>query len=507
MASRNINVHPTGYHPSLLAETTFDIIIIGGGPVGNFAEGRLAKAGLSVAVIQHELYGGECHFFGCIPSKALLRPVEALEAAKKVGGAREAVGSKTVVDHNAVFNRRDKIVDNWDDNNWISVSNGSSGAKLVRGFARIEGTRRVSVQPNGETQRYMLDARIAVVAATGSTPIVPEIAGIEELIPGKELWINRDAVAFDKVPESLIIVGAGPVGCEMATFYSAVGSKVTLITPHAEILATVEREATEIVRKSLEAHGVSVKLSTRAVKVKKVAANSLAVELSNGEQITGSVLMNAVGRRPRTHDFGLETVGLAGGGLPLKTDASLAVQTPGSTEPWLFAVGDVNGLGSTTHMGVYQARIASNTILSIAKKQDQAAKLDLPTGVSVTKSKHLDSTFPRVIFTEPNIAAVGHTLASAQTAGLKAKAVDSNFSIPGTWLYGDEQPGWARWVVEEGTEKLLGATFCCIEGSEFANASQVAIMQGMALTDMVHVVPPFPTRGEVWTYLLNAAGY
>ncbi|KAF1807927.1 FAD/NAD(P)-binding domain-containing protein [Eremomyces bilateralis CBS 781.70] len=506
MATRGINVHPEGYHPTSLAETTFDIIIIGGGPVANFAEGRLAQAGLSVAVVQHELYGGECHFFGCVPSKALLRPVEAFEAAKAIDGAREAIGNSNI-NVDAVFKRRDKIVDSWDDRNWISISNGTSGATLVRGFARIAGIKKVSVQPHGETQRYLLDARFAVIVATGSTHVVPSVPGIETLEEGKELWINRDAVAANHVPERLIILGAGPVGSEMATFYSAVGSKVTLVSPTAEILPKVEQEAAKIVRKSLESHGVQVKLSTRVSKIEKQRTNSFKVTLSDGNSIPGSVLLNATGRKPRTYDFGLDTIGLTGEGEPLQTNKSLAVPMPGETEPWLYAVGDVNGLSPTTHMGVYQARIASNAILSSLRDRNLSVEIKTPIGVTVTEAVRPGNTFPQVIFTEPNIGTVGHTLASATTAGLKVRVADSDFSIPGAWLYGDNQPGWARWVIEETSNRLVGATFCCIEGSEFINASQVAVAQGLSLADMVHVVPPFPTRGEIWSYLLNAAGF
>ncbi|CAG5158240.1 uncharacterized protein ALTATR162_LOCUS5053 [Alternaria atra] len=440
MASRGIDVHPKGYHPSSLTRTIFDIIIIGAGPVANFAENRLARAGLSVAVVQHELYGGECHFFACVPSKALLRPVEALEAAKAVGGTREAIGKKKL-DVDAIFERRDRIVDSWDDNNWISISNGPSGATLVRGFARIAGVKKVSIQPHGEEQRYLLDANIAVIVATGSSHVVPSIPGIENLEEGKELWINRDAVAANTVPEHLIILGAGPVGCEMATFYSAVGSQVVLVSSTAEILPKIEPQAASIVRE------------------------------------------------------------------PLDTDATLAVPVSGSTEDWLYAVGDVNGLAPTTHMGVYQARIASNAILSSVQNNQPSIKINPPIGFTVTEAKRFQNTFPQVIFTEPNISTVGHTFASAQAAGLKVRAIDSDFSIPGAWLYGDGQPGWARWVIEEETDRLVGATFCCVEGSEFVNASQVAISQCLSLREMVHVVPPFPTRGEIWSYLLNAAGY
>ncbi|KAF3031630.1 hypothetical protein E8E12_002046 [Didymella heteroderae] len=506
MACRGINLHPTGYHPSSLDKTNFDIIIIGGGPVANFAEARLAQTGLSVAVVQHELYGGECHFFGCIPSKALLRPVEALEAAKAIDGAREAIGVNKL-DVDAVFKRRDRIVDSWDDSNTISLSNGASGATLIRGFARITGIKKISVQADGETKRYLLDANFAVIVATGSGHVVPPISGIESLEEGKELWNNRDAVAANKVPEHLVILGAGPVGCEMATFYSAVGSKVTLVSSGAEILPKIEPEAAKIVRQSLEASGVRVQLASRISKIEKQAANMLSVTLSSGETTSGSVILNAAGRRPRTYDIGLESIGLAGEGKPLETVATMAVPIPHGTESWLYAIGDVNGLGPTTHMGVYQARIASNAILSSIRDKQPSVKINTPVGISVTEAKPTRDTFPQVIFTEPNIGTVGHTLASAQAAGWKVRAVDHDFSIPGTWLYGDGQPGWARWVIEEGTDKLVGATFCCVEGSEFVNASQVAILQGLTLKEMVHVVPPFPTRGEIWTYLLDAAGY
>jgi dihydrolipoamide dehydrogenase len=158
-------------------------------------------------------------------------------------------------------------------------------------------------------------------------------------------------------------------------------------------------------------------------------------------------------------------------------------------------------------MGVYQARIASNAILSSIRDKQPSVKINTPVGISVTEAKHSKDIIPQVIFTEPNIGTVGHTLASAQAAGWNVRAVDHDFSIPGTWLYGDGQPGWARWVIEEGTHKLVGATFCCVEGSEFVNPSQVAILQGLTLKEMVHVVPPFPTRGEIWTYLLDAAGF
>jgi pyruvate/2-oxoglutarate dehydrogenase complex dihydrolipoamide dehydrogenase (E3) component len=460
------------------------------------------------ALTPSTVYGGECHFFGCVPSKALLRPVEAYLAAKAIDGAREAIGSNKI-DATAIFSRRDKIVDLWNDANWISISNGTSGATLVRGFGRITGLKNVTIQPHGETQRYSFTANIAVVVATGSTHFIPPIPGIETLDAGTLLWNNRDAVSANTVPDHLVIMGSGAVGSEMATFYSAIGSKVTLISSGPEILPKFEPEAAAIVRKTLEAAGVVIKLSSHVIMIERRAANAVAVTLSDGEIIIGSTLLNATGRRPRTYDLGLESIGISGDGKALPTNASFAVPTTTKQggEPWLYAVGDVNGLGPTTHMGRYQARIASNAILSSLQVSHPTLKLATPIGVHVTKAPDTTHTFPQLIFTEPNIGAVGHTLASARAIGLKVRVVDSDFNIPGSWLYGDGQPGWARWVIEEGTERLVGATFCAVEGSEFANSSQVAIQKGMTLKEMVHVVPPFPTRGEIWTYLLDAAGY
>lgn len=511
MASRNINLHPGGYHPSSLTTTNFDVIILGAGPVANFAEQRLVKAGLSVATVQFELFGGDCHYFACLPSKALLRPGEALDAAKAVGGAREAIGNNGL-SVEAIFKRRDIVVGEWNDKPAIAEAE-SNGITVIRGFGRIAGVKQVSVQPYGEAQLYHLSATQAIIVATGSTHVLPSISGIEELQEGKELWINRDATAANITPEHLIILGAGAVGSEMATFYSRIGSRVTLISSTAEILPKVEPHAAQIVRRSLEASGVSIKLATQVSKIKKQAANELIVVLSNGEEISGSVILNAMGRRPRTYDLGLESIGLPGNGEPLITDPSLSVRVPDTVEDakgagaWLYAIGDVNALGPTTHMGVYQARIASNAILSSIRNKSPSTKINIPRGFNVTEARDSRGTFPQVIFTEPNIAAVGYTLTSAQARGLRVRAVDSDFNIPGAMLFGDGFPGWARWIVEEGTEKLVGATFCCVEASEFVNASSVAIGNGLKLRDMIHVVPPFPTRGEIWRFLLDAAGY
>lgn len=290
----------------------------------------------------------------------------------------------------------------------------------------------------------------------------------------------------------------------MATFYSGVGSKVILVTSSTSILPKVEPEASKLVLQSLEAGGVVVKISTTATKIDKHGP-SITVTLSNGEHISGDVVLNAIGRRPRTFDLGLDTIGIKGGGAALVTDASLSVK---GTDSWLYAVGDVNALGPTTHMGVYQARIACNNILASIKENSPGTQLKSLANTTPTKAKDFTSTFPQVIFTEPSIAAVGHTLASAKCAGFNIRAVDVSFGeVTGAMLYSDNSPGWARWIVEEGTDKLLGATYCCLEASEFVNVATLAIVGGLSVKDLVHVVPPFPTRGEILRYLVDAAGY
>ena len=431
--------------------------------------------------------------------------MEAYQAAKAIAGPAQTIGSGKI-DVDAIFARRDALVDSWDDSKYIAADMGGSSATMIRGFGRIAGEKNVSVQPYGESERYDLQANIAVIVATGSIHTTPSIPGIETLEEGKELWINRDAVSSNKIPEHLIILGAGAVGSEMAAFYSAVGGKVTVISPSAEILSKFEPEAGAIVRKNLESQGAVFKLGTSAAKITKRGPNAIDVELSTGEVVTGTVLLNATGRKPRTFDLGLENIGLPGDGAPISTDSSFA----SPDKKWLYAIGDVNGVAPTTHMGIYQSRIASNAILASLQAAGSHSNLKIsPHFTTVTSGQKDNTTFPQVIYTEPNIGSVGHTLSSARAAGLHVRVADSNFKFPGAMLYGDmdKQPGWARFVIEEGSEKLVGATFVAVEGSEFVNAASVAIQAGLTLGECVHVVPPFPSRGEIWTYLLNAAGY
>ncbi|KAF2112990.1 hypothetical protein BDV96DRAFT_148508 [Lophiotrema nucula] len=511
MPPRNIDLHPQNHHPRELSSYHFDVIIIGTGPVGLTSGYRLASAGLSVACITDELYGGDCPFFACVPSKALLRPAEALNAAKAVGGAREAIESHDI-DVDAVFKRRDTILQNWDDTFLLDIS-ANGGVTPVRGYARLAGVKQVSVQPHGESEKFFLFAKFAVIIATGSTHAVPDIPGLDQLKEGEEYWTNREATTGNTVPEHLIILGGGAVGTEMATFYSRVGSKVTLITKSAEILPRVELEAARMVRKSLEESGTSIRVALEVKHIEKQGPNNMNVNLSNGETISGSVILNAIGRKPRTYDIGLETIGLQGNGSPLAVNSSMVVNMPefvegnSPSEPWLYCVGDTNGLAPTTHMGIYQCRIATNSILQSIQQHHPTISITTPRGFNNTEAKSwAPGTYPQTIFTDPSIATVGHTLASAKAAGLSVFAIDNNFAFPGAGLYGD-LPGWARWVIEERTEKILGATICSLEASDLLGSVSVAVTHGLSLKDMVHVVPPFPTRGEFWREMLNTAGY
>jgi pyruvate/2-oxoglutarate dehydrogenase complex dihydrolipoamide dehydrogenase (E3) component len=502
MTLREVSLHPSNHHPSQLATTAFDVVVVGAGPVGNTAAARLSKAGLSVLVVEEELYGGDCPYWACVPSKALLRPIEALDAARGVSGAREAIGNlgKAEVDVEAVFRRRDMFVRNWNDGFLLGLAE-NNGVTPVRGRGRIAGEKKITIEPFGEKKLYEVDARHAVILATGSTPIIPKISGLEDLKMGEMIWTPREATASSFAPEHLIVIGGGVVGCEMATAYSKLGSKVTVVCRSSEILQRCEPEAAKMVRDNLAAHGVSFELHSNPVKIKRVGPSKVEMTLSNGNVLTGTHVLVAVGRVPRTEDLGLETIALLNT-TNIEVDDTLAVKTGNDT--WLYAVGDANNRALLTHMGNYQARIVSNVIIS--KLPDLIKDKQILNRRRQLKSVAEPSVVPQVIVTLPSIATVGPTLTDAKNAGRDVYEVSIPFAFPGAILYGD-YPGWARWIIEKGTDRLIGATYCCNEASDLVHAATVAIIGGQTLGSLCHSVPSFPTRSEVYRFLLDAAGY
>jgi pyruvate/2-oxoglutarate dehydrogenase complex dihydrolipoamide dehydrogenase (E3) component len=456
-----------------MGETEFDVIVIGAGPGGEVCSGRLGAAGLSVAVVEGHLVGGECSFYGCMPSKALLRPDEALAETRRIPGAREAVTGQ--LDVAAVLARRDEVIHGLDDSvqlPWLEERN----VTVLRGHARLQGERCVAL--NGAVLR----ARRAVVLATGSEAALPPIPGLAESSP----WTNREGTTTGAAPGRLVVLGGGVVGVELGQAWSSLGSKVTIIEAQNRLLGREEDFAAQLVLEALLERGVEVALGSPAAEIVR-GVEGVSVRLQSGDVVEGDELLVAIGRRPATRDLGLETVGLEPGRF-VEVDDTLRV--PGTD--WLYAIGDTNGRALLTHMAKYQGRIASDVILGRRMRIDARAAGPLS---------------PRVVFTEPQVAAVGHTLASALEVGIDARAVDVETSgTAGGSFYGRGAPGTSRLVVDEARRVLVGATFAGAEVSEWIHAATIAVVAEVPLEKLWHATPSFPTRSEIWLRLLEAYG-
>lgn len=476
-----------------------DVVVIGGGAVGENLAGRTAAAGLKTILVEKDLVGGECSYWACMPSKALLRPGTALAAARRVEGARQAATG--VLDREAVLARRTAFTSDWKDTSQVEWVRGA-GIELLRGTAHLAGIKQVEVATDEGTTA--IEARHAVVLATGSAPTVPPVPGLDEVT----FWGTREATAAREVPRSLLVLGGGVSGVELAQAFARLGSTVTLAARRG-LLSAYPEPAQRLVEAALRADGVDVRLHTATdsvtreedgVRAQFTVADDGGTGASAVSPVSAERLLVATGRRPALAALGLEQVGL----VPEELTVDATGLVAGCPGQWLYAVGDAAGKVLLTHQGKYEARAAGDAIA--ARAAGGLAAGEEPEPWSKYTATADERAVPSVVFTDPEVAMVGLTLEKARERGLDASATELPIAVAGSALHADGYDGWAQLVVDEDRKVLLGATFAGPDVSELLHAATIAVVGEVPLERLWHAVPAYPTISEVWLRLLEEYG-
>ena len=484
---------------------TWDVIVIGGGPAGeNAADYAIRGSDRTAVIVENELLGGECSYWACMPSKALLRSVELFTEAESLQGTATRLSTKGI-DVKAVLGRRDDFISHLDDAGQVTWAKGA-GIDVLRGHGRLTGTHTVQVADSDGPARD-ITARHAVIVATGTTASIPDIPGLRQALP----WTSRDVTNLHQIPRRVAILGGGVVACEAATWLLGLGvQELTLIDVGDRILARSEPFASELVHTSLVASGAKVLTETKVLEVSRksprdngighIGGGPVTLHIGRRRSIVVDEVVVATGRTPATQDLGLEAVGIAEAvgqahGY-IRTNDQLKVE--GVSGRWLYAVGDVNGRALLTHMGKYQGRIAGAVIAARAGARERAAGKDF-------RDRASERVVPSVTFTSPEVANVGLTEQAAREAGIDVETVEYDTShVAGAALLQDGYVGRAKLVIDRARDVLVGATFVGTGSAELVHSATVAIIGSVTLADLWHAVPSYPTVSEVWLRLLEA---
>ena len=459
---------------------TFDVIVVGGGAIGENAAARAVAGGLTVAMVEAELIGGECSYWACMPSKALLRTPQAVRAATRLDGVSASF------DPQAVLTRRNSFTSHWKDDGQQKWAEGA-GITVIRGHIRLCGVKQLRMDDGTE-----LTATHAVVLATGSVPKEPPIDGLAEVAH----WGSREATSTQHIPPRLAVLGGGVVGCELAQAFARLGSDVTMINRGEAVLASMEPAAGALVRQGLEEDGVRLRFGVSPTQITR-DDTGVHVRLDDATVVVADELLVATGRRPATDDVGIDAIGLTPGDTLVVDDSGLVSGVDGE---WLYACGDVTGRAPLTHQGKYAARVVGDVIAARVTGAVDAG----PWTKFAATADH--GAVPQVVFTDPEVAFVGQTTQQVADAGTAHDVVEIDIAVGGSALHADGYEGKAVMVINRERRVLLGVTFVGPDVAELLHAGTVAIVGEVPLERLWHAVPAYPTISEVWLRLLEAAG-